>query len=164
MSKIVSAAALIAELNGTAKTELVERRLSDDSVANLVRGFEESAPSIKVTPNEKGEHKLTIADMDTMDTYRANYHEAFSSITKDLVGEEARKDPELGAIELSLDIGKTTFTTAWARPSGDKPTQKEYAASIGFGYATPTNKALEGKLRKEFAKGFLEVEEEDEEE
>ncbi|QQO90750.1 hypothetical protein pEaSNUABM42_00265 [Erwinia phage pEa_SNUABM_42] len=164
MAKMTSVKDLIADLNAGAKTELVERRLTEESVTNLVRGFEEGTPTIKVTPNEKGEHKLTIADMDTMDQYRANFHEAFGSITKDLIGEEARKDPELGAMEVTLDIGKTTFSTAFARPTGDAPSQKEWAAAIGFGYSTIKNKALEGALRRDFAKGFLEVEEGEDEE
>ena len=64
---------------------------------------------------------------------------------------------------MTLDVGKTTFSTAFARPTGDNPSQKEWAASIGFGYSTIKNKSLEGALRRDFAKGFLEVEEEDEE-
>ena len=70
MAKMTSVKDLIADLNAGAKTELVERRLTEESVTNLVRGFEAGTPSIKVTPNEKGEHKLTIADMDVMDQYR----------------------------------------------------------------------------------------------
>lgn len=166
MAKILSAKELIAAINADAKSVALDsdNQLRPEDRVHLVSQFEKGAPTIVVTPNEKGEHQLTIENMDTIDTYRANFHEAYGSITKDLIGEAVRKDPEIGALEVDLEVGKTKFSTAFARPTGDAPSQKDWAASVGFGYSTVSNKALEGKLRKEFAKSFLEVEEEDEEE
>jgi len=168
MSKVVSVKDLIAALNADAaegKIELdKEFDYSPESKAKLVGEFSKAMPTIKVEPNEKGEHQLTIDNMNTLDKYRANFHEALGTITAPLVAAAAKADPELGAMEAKLEVGDTVFSTAWARPTGDAPTQKEYAASIGFGYSTPKNSALGGKIAREFAKNFLEQEEDEEDE
>ncbi|QVW55689.1 hypothetical protein pEaSNUABM9_00108 [Erwinia phage pEa_SNUABM_9] len=164
-TKIHSVKDLIAAINKDAKAPVVldaENAYSAESEAKLITEFSEGLPVIKVEPNDKGEHKLTIENMDTLDKYRANFHEALGTITAPLIADKAKNDPEIGAMEVKLKVGETTFSTAFARPTGDEPSQKDLAASIGFGYSTIKNKGLEGKVRKEFAKLWLEAEEEDE--
>lgn len=164
--KITSAKDLIAAINADAKAGLVEldkeNDYSPESKAKLVGEFSNGMPFIKVEPNDKGEHQLTIDDMNAVDKYRANFHEALGTITAPLIAERAKNDPEIGAMEVKLQVGDTVFSTAFARPTGDAPTQKELAASIGFGYSTVKNKGLEGKVRKDFAKLWLEQEDEEE--
>lgn len=164
-TKTLSVKDLIASINADAAAPIVldeEHAYSKDSEARLIGEFSEGMPVIKVEPNEKGEHKLTIDNMDVLDKYRANFHEALGTVTAPLIAERAKADPEVGAMEVKLKVGETTFSTAWARPTGDTPSQKELAASIGFGYSTIKNKGLEGKVRKEFAKAWLEADDEDE--
>lgn len=165
MTKILSVKDLIASINADAKAAVElneERAYTTEAETLLVAEFSEGMPVIKVEPNDKGEHKLTIENMDAIDTYRANFHEALGTITAPLIATAAKADPEIGAMEVKLDVGKTTFSTAFARPTGDNPSQKELAASIGFGYSTVKSKGLEGKVRKEFAKLWMEADEEDE--
>lgn len=165
-TKFLSAKELIAAINADAAEGLIaldnENDYSPECKAKLVGEFSAGMPVIKVEPNEKGEHKLTIDDMNAVDKYRANFHEALGTITAPLIAAKAKADPEIGAMEVKLQVGDTTFSTAFARPTGDAPTQKELAASIGFGYSTTKSKALEGKIRKEFAKAWLEADDEEE--
>ncbi|QVW28776.1 hypothetical protein pEaSNUABM8_00279 [Erwinia phage pEa_SNUABM_8] len=164
-TKIHSVKDLIAAINNDAKAPVeldAEHAYSADTENKLLADFSANMPTIKVEPNDKGEHQLTIENMDSLDKYRANFHEALGTVTAPLIAEKAKADPEIGAMEVKLKVGETTFSTAFARPTGDAPTQKELAASIGFGYSTIKNKGLEGKVRKDFAKLWLETEEEDE--
>lgn len=166
MAKLLSVKELIASINAdAARPELNEEKTaySDASVTHLTQQFEQSMPFIKVEPNDKGEHQLTIDNMNTLDKYRANFHEALGTVTAPIIADAVKSDPEIGAMELQLKVGETTFSTAFARPTGDKPSQKEYAASIGFGYSTLKNSALGGKIAREFAKNFLETDTDDEE-
>ncbi len=163
-TKFLSAKDLIAAINADAAKPVVldeEHAYSKDTEEHLISEFSAGMPVIKVEPNDKGEHKLTIDDMNAVDKYRANFHEALGTITAPLIAAKAKADPEIGAMEVKLQVGETTFSTAFARPTGDNPSQKELAASIGFGYSTVKNKGLEGKVRKEFAKAWLEADEEE---
>lgn len=130
---------------------------NEASVEALTKSYESALPTIKT---EHGEHKITIDDVTAIDNSVAKWHEAYSSVTSGIIAEKV-KDPEIAAMELSVEIGSRNFSTTFSRPTGDAPTQKEYAASIGFGYSTPKSKALEGKVRKEFAKKFFEEEDEE---
>lgn len=164
MTKIVSVKELIAAINADAVKPVLNDEntdYTDECKTALVAEFEQKMPFIKVTPNDKGEHQLTVDNMNTLDKYRANFHEALGTVSSTLIAQAAKKDPEIGAMELQLNVGDTTFSTAFARPTGDNPSQKDYAASIGFGYSTPKNAALGGKISREFAKQFLESDEEE---
>lgn len=163
-TKINSVKDLIAAINKDAKEPIVlneENTYSTESETKLIAEFAEGMPLIKVEPNDKGEHKLTIENMDSLDKYRANFHEALGTITAPMIADKAKADPEIGAMEVKLKVGETTFSTAFARPTGDTPSQKDLAASIGFGYSTVKNKGLEGKVRKEFAKLWIEEDEDE---
>ena len=155
--KAMTAKELVASLNALTIELDEDNKFGKETIESLTANYSDALPTIKT---EHGEHKITIDDVTTIDESISKWHEAYSIVTSDIIAEKA-KDPEIAALELDIGIGKRTFTTTFSRPSGDAPTQKEYAASIGFGYSTPKSKSLEGKVRKEFAKKFFEEEDEE---
>ncbi|EBH2591554.1 hypothetical protein LPQ46_004400 [Salmonella enterica] len=147
---------LIAELDTPAAT------LSEDLALNadpLVKIYEETLPVTKVGDVD---YRFTLEDADALRQHDANFTELFGGVAGGLIADRAKADSDIGALDLTLDIGNAAFSTVFSRPVTENPTQKEWAASISYGFGSPKSKALEGKLRKEFAKSMMATDEEDE--
>lgn len=122
--------------------------------------YVDTLPLIKVGETD---YRLTLDDANAVRQHDANFLEAYGGIASGVIVDRARADKDIAALDLKLDIGNASFSTVFARPTGDEPTKKEWEASIGFGYGVPKSKALEGKLRKGFASAMMASDEEDEE-
>lgn len=126
----------------------------------LQKLYEETLPTTKINDLE---YRFTLEDANALRQHDANFLEVYGGIASGVIVDRAKADKDIGALDLKLDIGNASFSTVFARPTGDEPTKKEWEASIGFGYGVPKSKALEGKLRKGFASAMMADDEEDEE-
>ncbi|EJN4219830.1 hypothetical protein NP764_003986 [Salmonella enterica] len=147
---------MIAELESPAAT------LSDDLALNAEPLVELYTSTLPVTKVGDVDYRFTLEDADALRQHDANFTELFGGIAGGLIADRAKADSEIGALDLTLDIGNAAFSTVFSRPVTENPTQKEWAASISYGFGSPKSKALEGKLRKEFAKSMMATDEEDE--
>ncbi|ANZ48286.1 hypothetical protein ASESINO_273 [Erwinia phage vB_EamM_Asesino] len=126
----------------------------------LQKLYEETLPTTKINDLE---YRFTLEDANALRQHDANFLEVYGGIASGVIVDRAKADKDVAALDLKLDIGNASFSTVFARPTGDEPTKKEWEASIGFGYGAPKSKALEGKLRKSFAAAMMAGDEEDEE-
>jgi len=119
--------------------------------------------NLTVPEDHKGklEYQLTTADMDGIDKFKANYLGAFGTLAATHVGELARGNEEIAALDLTHTAGSTQYSTVWSRPTNETPTQKDYNSSIGFGMSSPKPKSLEGAVRKAFGASFFETEDDE---
>lgn len=147
---------MIAELESPAAT------LSDDLALNAEPLVELYTSTLPVTKVGDVDYRFTLEDADALRQHDANFTELFGGVAGGLIADRAKADSDIGALDLTLDIGNAAFSTVFSRPVTENPTQKEWAASISYGFGSPKSKALEGKLRKEFAKSMMATDEEDE--
>lgn len=120
--------------------------------------------SIVIPEDHKGsklDYKLTVDDLDGINKFNSNFLEVYGKSASAKIGELVRDNKDIAALDLTVSCGTTEFSTVFARPTAEEPTEKEWAASIGFGMSHPKSKALEGKIRKEFGKSFFEEEDEE---
>lgn len=150
MTKIASVKHLVAELD--------QKFTLDDN--NLFSGAE----SVGKVYTDNLPEGITVETVTTVNDYNKNFLEAYAKTSTPFIIEQAKKNPELAAIELATEIGGTIFTSAFSRPSGEEPTLNEWAASIQYGIGVPKPATLDTSLRKKLAKGFLEDDEESSEE
>lgn len=118
----------------------------------LVKLYEETLPTTKVGDVD---YRFTLDDANALRQHDANFSEVYAGVANNLILGAAKDNKEISALDLTLDIGNASFSTVFSRPVNETPSQKEWAASISYGIGVPKSKALEGKLRKEFAKGMM---------
>lgn len=104
---------------------------------------------------------LTMDTVNTLDTYRGRFWEAFSQAGSEVISTEAKSNADLGAMELAVDIGQHRMSVAFARPTNENPTVKDWQSSIGFGYGVSKPDAIEKKYAKAFAKMMIDDEDEE---
>ncbi|QXO09705.1 hypothetical protein pEaSNUABM11_00281 [Erwinia phage pEa_SNUABM_11] len=119
--------------------------------------------TIEVPEDHKGKlaYQVTPENMDQFRKHDANFLEAYGTVLTPLVGEHVRANADVAQMDLTTEVGNSKFSVVFARPTGETPSEKEWASSVGFGYATPKAKSLEGKVRKDFGKSFFETEDEE---
>ncbi|EFZ6456868.1 hypothetical protein A7C00_000082 [Shigella flexneri] len=160
MAKVTSIKDLAAMIDAL---ETPAMTMNDDLVVNadpMVKIYEETLPVIKVNDTD---YRLTLKDADAVRQHDANFLEVYGKVASGLIVEKAKADSEMAAMDITTEIGNASFSTVFSRPTGDTISQKEWAASIGFGYGVPKSKALEGKLRKQFAADMMASDDEDDE-
>lgn len=110
--------------------------------------------------NEKIEalypHDLKQNQVDDLDKFRSNLFEAIGTVSSERIAEVAKEDDDLNAAEIQHSLGTVRFSTAWSKPTTEKPTEKEMSASIAFGMAVQTPTALRKAVPNAFAKTLLE--------
>jgi hypothetical protein len=119
--------------------------------------------TVEVPEDHKGklEYQVTPGDMDQFRKHDANFLEAYGTVVAPVIGEHVRSSDDVAQLDLTVELGNAQVSAVFARPTSETPSEKEWASSIGFGYATPKAKSLEGKVRKEFGKSFFETEDEE---
>lgn len=119
--------------------------------------------SLEVPEDHKGKlvYQVTPTDMDGFRKHDANFGEALGSIVAPVVAAHVKANEDVAQLDLTVNVGNADFSTVFARPTSETPSEKEWASSIGFGYSTPKMKSLEGKVRKDFGKSFFETEDEE---
>lgn len=148
---------LIAELESPAAT------LADDLALNAEPLVELYSSTLPVTKVGDVDYRFTLEDANALRQHDANFGEVFGGVANNLILGAAKDNKEISALDLTLDIGNASFSTVFSRPVNETPSQKEWAASISYGIGVPKSKALEGKLRKEFAKGMMASDEDEDE-
>lgn len=132
-----------------------------EGVVELAKVYDVTLPTTKVGDVE---YKFTMADADALRQHDANFLEVYGEVTADLIRDAVKENEDIGALELKAEIGNASFTTAFARPTGENVNKKDWAASLGFALGTPKPKALEGKVRKAFATAMMSAMDEEDEE
>ncbi|QVW55220.1 hypothetical protein pEaSNUABM29_00180 [Erwinia phage pEa_SNUABM_29] len=127
----------------------------------MIKLYTETLPTTKVGDVD---YRFTLEDADALRQHDANFGELFGGVANGLILGAAKDNKDIAALDLTLDIGNASFSTVFSRPVTENPTQKEWAASISYGFGTPKSKALEGKLRRDFAKDMMASDEDDEDE
>lgn len=101
-------------------------------------------------------HGLKQEVVDDLDKFRTNLFEAFSTVAAKQIATVVKEEEDLNAAEIQMNIGQVSYNASWARPASEKPTEKEWAASIGFGMGMPQPKALRKAVPNNFAQYMLE--------
>lgn len=139
--------------------------LSAEVKESVNRVYAETLPTLTVDVPEDHKGKLTYQvtpeNMDSFRKHDANFLEAYGTVVAPVMGARARNNTDVAQLDLTVNVGNADFSAVFARPTGETPTEKEFASSIGFGYSTPKAKSLEGKIRKDFGKSFFETEDEE---
>lgn len=147
---------LVAALEEPAMTLTDDLALKAEPLVNI---YESTLPTTKVG---EVDYQFTLDDANALRQHDANFTELFGGIANGLIVDRAKNDDAIAALDLTLDIGNAAFSTVFSRPITENPSQKEWAASISYGIGVPKSKALEGRLRKEFAKSMMAADDEEE--
>lgn len=105
---------------------------------------------------------ITMDTVKTVHTYDQRVFEAFSHATTDKLAELVKAEPELAALETSVEIEGHKMSVAFSRPVGEDINKAAWASSVGFGYGVPKPESLNKKLRGSFAEAMMATEDEEE--
>lgn len=116
-----------------------------------------------VAEDDRVKH-LTLQDIQNVGEFNRDFLGAFGQVGSDFIIEQAKADDDLGAMDLTADIAGNLFSVTFSRPTGDNPTENDWAASFGLGLGVPKPTGFEASLREKTRAAFFSSDEDEDEE
>ncbi|ANZ50422.1 hypothetical protein PHOBOS_232 [Erwinia phage vB_EamM_Phobos] len=119
----------------------------------------EQAPIVQVYETALGEDErvkhITMEDVKNLGEFNKDFLGAFGAVGSEFILNQAKADDDLGAMDLTADIGGNLFSVTFSRPTGDSPTENDWASSIGLGLGIPKPTSFESQLRDKVRDAFF---------
>lgn len=116
-----------------------------------------------VAEDDRVKH-LSLQDIQNVGEFNRDFLGAFGQVGSDFIIEQAKADDDLGAMDLTADIAGNLFSVTFSRPTGDNPTENDWAASFGLGLGVPKPTGFEASLREKTRATFFSSDEDEDEE
>lgn len=116
-----------------------------------------------VAEDDRVKH-LTLQDIQNVGEFNRDFLGAFGQVGSDFIIEQAKADDDLGAMDLTADIAGNLFSVTFSRPTGDNPTENDWAAAFGLGMGVPKPTGFEASLREKTRAAFFSSDEDEDEE
>ncbi|ANZ49075.1 hypothetical protein BIZ82_gp226 [Erwinia phage vB_EamM_EarlPhillipIV] len=145
---------------------IVERlfgKLELDDSKKLVQAPLTEVYTAAVAEDDRVKH-LSIEDIQNVGEFNRDFLGAFGRVGSDFIIEQAKADDDLGAMDLTADIAGNLFSVTFSRPTGENPTENDWAAAFGLGMGVPKPTGFEAELRKKTRDAFFSSDEDEDEE